>query len=589
MDHRLTRITTSASTMPEWTPPARSRPLGKAVHPVPAEGPSASRLAAEAAAPSVLRLVKPTADSGLPVPPAAETPIDRPSSEEAHAAMERLLASRDFDATPRSRDFLRFVFEETMAGRPDGLTQAAVATRVFGRRHDFDPTIDPIVRIQAGRLRRSLERYYLLTGAADRVRIDLPRGGYAPVVRWTARHEQRSAVEPARSGSDGWPCVVVGPFGGGAESPRTAEMALRLCECLAVEIGRLGDVRVVLRSELESLGPSRREGGDYALSVQLSLTGGGWRAFARLVDCRNARQVWAEELRGAAVQLALAQEEAARAIAGRVASEHGVISRTLSAERRRTPTPAPTAYEAVLRSYRFLRSRGEEDLVTALQALERVVRAEPECSLAWVQLARLYAEAHGFDLTAAQAPLDFAVDCGFNGVQLEPSSQRARGALAHALFAKDDLAAARTEARKAVDLESTAGAPLDWIGGLLTLLGDERGPVLVREAASRAPYPTPIASVALWADHLRHRRLAESYEAAQRCHEPGSFWPGLMRTCSLAYLGKRTEAKAGMAELVRHKPELRSRGRALIGRLIKLPAALDGVVEGMAKAGLPLS
>ena len=70
--------------------------------------------------------------------------------------LERILASDDFDGSPRSRDFVRYIVEETLAGGQDGLSQAAIAVRVFGRRADFDPTVDPIVRIQAGRLRRYL-------------------------------------------------------------------------------------------------------------------------------------------------------------------------------------------------------------------------------------------------------------------------------------------------------------------------------------------------------------------------------------------------------------------------------------------------
>ena len=98
-----------------------------------------------------------------------------PEADGVLAELERIFASEDFDASPRSRAFLRFIVEETLAGRPAGLTQDAIATRVFGRREDFDPTFDPIVRIQAGRLRRPLERYYLLGGADDPVRIELPR------------------------------------------------------------------------------------------------------------------------------------------------------------------------------------------------------------------------------------------------------------------------------------------------------------------------------------------------------------------------------------------------------------------------------
>ena len=138
---------------------------------------------------------------------------DAPEAEDVLEQLERILASGDFDASPRSRAFVRFIVEETLAGRKEGLTQAAIATRVFGRREDFDPTVDPIVRIQAGRLRRSLERYYLLSGAGDPVRIELPRGSYVPVGA-LGRRERPERPREARAGQgladrDGWPSVVV--------------------------------------------------------------------------------------------------------------------------------------------------------------------------------------------------------------------------------------------------------------------------------------------------------------------------------------------------------------------------------------------
>src|SRR6185503_11236328 len=83
-----------------------------------------------------------------------------PRAEAVRRELERVFASADFDATRRSREFLRFVVEEALANRGGDISQAAIAVQVFGRRPDFDGGIDPIVRIQAGRLRRSLERYY---------------------------------------------------------------------------------------------------------------------------------------------------------------------------------------------------------------------------------------------------------------------------------------------------------------------------------------------------------------------------------------------------------------------------------------------
>lgn len=57
-----------------------------------------------------------------------------------------------------------------------------VATEVLGRNADFDPQTDPIVRVEATRLRRALDRYYLAEGRDDPVRITMPRGGYSIVI-----------------------------------------------------------------------------------------------------------------------------------------------------------------------------------------------------------------------------------------------------------------------------------------------------------------------------------------------------------------------------------------------------------------------
>ena len=134
---------------------------------------------------------------------APEREVRPPAARAVRRQLERLFGSGDFDAPRRSREFLRFVAEEAIAGRGDAITQSAIAIAVFGRRSDFDAIVDPIVRIQAGRLRRSLERYYLLSGKDDPVRIELPKGTYVPVFRSMARPEEESS--PARSRPRGLP------------------------------------------------------------------------------------------------------------------------------------------------------------------------------------------------------------------------------------------------------------------------------------------------------------------------------------------------------------------------------------------------
>jgi adenylate cyclase len=101
-------------------------------------------------------------------------------AEMIRQALQHILQSSDFEASERNRRFLQYVVEETLAGRAERIKAYSVATDVFGREQGFDPQADPIVRIEAGRLRRALERYYLTAGSDDPVRIGIPKGSYVP-------------------------------------------------------------------------------------------------------------------------------------------------------------------------------------------------------------------------------------------------------------------------------------------------------------------------------------------------------------------------------------------------------------------------
>jgi hypothetical protein len=100
------------------------------------------------------------------------------SEGEAREALARVLASDEFRGSPNLAAFLGFIVERTLEGREDSIKAYTVATEVLGRPESFDPQGDPIVRVEATRLRRSLERYY--GRCADPIIIDIPRGSYVP-------------------------------------------------------------------------------------------------------------------------------------------------------------------------------------------------------------------------------------------------------------------------------------------------------------------------------------------------------------------------------------------------------------------------
>ncbi|WP_204330230.1 hypothetical protein [Rhizobium phaseoli] len=103
-----------------------------------------------------------------------------PTAEEICEQVQRILGSEEFHAPKRGRNFLEFVVNETLAGRSSFLKAFTIANVVFGREASFDPQNDPVVRIEAGRIRKALERYYLVVGQADEVIITVPKGGYVP-------------------------------------------------------------------------------------------------------------------------------------------------------------------------------------------------------------------------------------------------------------------------------------------------------------------------------------------------------------------------------------------------------------------------
>jgi serine/threonine-protein kinase len=118
--------------------------------------------------------------------------------EVVRAAVERIIASPLFSESRRLSGFLRYLVEETLAGRSDRIKEYNIGVEVYERPQDYDPKTDAIVRVEAGRLRGKLAKYYASEGSSDPVRIKLPRGTYVPVL------VRAGPPEPRRSRS-AWP------------------------------------------------------------------------------------------------------------------------------------------------------------------------------------------------------------------------------------------------------------------------------------------------------------------------------------------------------------------------------------------------
>ena len=96
------------------------------------------------------------------------------------AALTKVLGSQPFRGSERRRKLLQFLVEEALAGRAGELKERVVGVEVFERDPCYDVRVDPITRVEMGRLRAKLLEYYATEGAGDDIIIDIPKGGYAP-------------------------------------------------------------------------------------------------------------------------------------------------------------------------------------------------------------------------------------------------------------------------------------------------------------------------------------------------------------------------------------------------------------------------
>jgi len=111
---------------------------------------------------------------------------ERPASADVLRALERMLASQALRLSERNKRFLSFVVKQTVEGRTERIKAYAIGVDVFGRDEGFDPAVDPIVRIEANRLRTALSAYYDGPGRADEIVIVVPKGSYVPTF-WSRR------------------------------------------------------------------------------------------------------------------------------------------------------------------------------------------------------------------------------------------------------------------------------------------------------------------------------------------------------------------------------------------------------------------
>ena len=582
----------------------------------------------------------PANDNGPRTDPAER----RPGAAEVKAELQRILKSRCFEQAGRSSDFLKFVVEETLAGHGERLKGYTIALEVFGRPPDFDAQSDPLVRVEAGRLRRRLMEYYVAEGHANLVRIDIPRGSYEPAFAYSAERPSQTAAAPQEPPQHGlfwrWRYVAtaalavavvgglalltIGDPGRETEPPSDAEPAAavasaerprvmvqafenltsdRTLDYLAAGITeeimlRLNDANVAViagspRSSAASPTPPAENEpvASYVLTGSVRSAAERIRISARLVQRDSGAQLWTsayDENLTISALLAI-EEKIAAEVTDTIAAVYGPIFQQELARTVRKPPAQLETYDCVLKYYAYRRTVDPVQHLDALQCFQQAVKREPKFADAWAGLALMYLDEYGFGYNPQPGPigpLDRAREAARTALDIDGESLLANFALARVRFMEGDLDGFTRSTDRVAALGPTNVEALATVGAYWVLAGfPERGAPLLEKADALGPR-LATSSIARAATDIRAGRYDDALSEMLKLDLPNWVLTPVLVAATAGLAGRQDVAQRAVATLREKDPMFADHARASLAKWQLDEDLLEALLRGLRAAGL---
>lgn len=521
----------------------------------------------------------------------------RPSAREIRAALERVLASEVMRPSPQLGAFLRFVVEAALEGNSDRIKGYVIAVEVLKRGTEFNPQIDPIVRVEATRLRRTLERYYAGAGAEDPVIITLPRGTYVPTFTRRAAPGPgdlagevtvETSLETLPPGN-GMPVLLVEAFEViGTPGPRSLPAA-SLDVMLSDTFARFDLVNIVCESVSSGSARAGAARLDYRLagSAEYREDGAVCLRF-RLIDAGDGSVLWTRELEVAASdEPAVALERILRELSSTLVQPFGVIFAHGRAKSLGAGAGDPR-YRAILEAAESFRSFDPEEQSRARTSLERLTALDPSFAPGFTYLSALYVREYLYGLDAHDAdlpPLERALRAARRGVELDPESARAYEMLFLTLFVRRDLPAAFAAGDKALERNKYDMRAVGSYGQRLIAIGEiDKGMDMLMRAGDEGGVRPAVDEFFLFlGNYLRGDAAAAAFHAGQLTSD--TFQLGLLaRALAAGSAGERDAARAALDRLFALNREWRDDARAQLAKFFPDSVIVDRLAAALAAA-----
>jgi adenylate cyclase len=568
----------------------------------------------------------------------AECPAE-PCPAEIWSQVERICAGPEFASSVRLTRFLRFITAEALAGRSDRLKAYTIALAVFERPESFDPQTDPIVRIEAGRLRRMLEHYYLTSGRQDPIHVTVPKGAYAPCFEWrsgmpgaqpTPDTAAQVPPEPApragrrglvfvaaalllavatgligsRLGGDtdaaGAPVVLVLPFAADPRDETGSLVASGVSDELIDQLAGFGELKVLGRETsrwaAKDYDPDRMRGEfgvRFVVEGNVRLHGDRIGITARLVETKSGAVVWLDHYDDrSTADVAGLQARVAHDLATKIGQPYGLIFRTESGRLDERSALDWDAYRCTLQYYDYRIALTQASHAAARTCLERTVARFPAFSTGWGMLSMVYLDEDrgGFPAGATAQGIPGALLAGRRAVSADPRNVRALQALSTALYFSGMPGEGREIGEKALALNPNDPDLLGELGARISQAGDlERGRALLEKALALNPgnagYYMGHLAVASFLQGRREEAVRE-VEASNLARYPLYH---LVAAMVYADANRLDEARKAAAELLRVRPDFPARFSEEMAKRNFRPADMDHIRNALAAAGIAVS
>jgi TolB-like protein/Flp pilus assembly protein TadD len=469
-----------------------------------------------------------TEDTGVSTDPTPQSGKANPlelAPGAVQAELERILASKIFARSERLSRFLRFVVEQVLQGNGDQLKEYVLGLEVFDRRPTYDPRLDPIVRVEARRLRAKLLEYYRTDGSESGVCIELPERGYMP-----AFHGRDSSPTPQPQ--EKRVSVAVLPFVNMSPDRENEYFSDGLTEELICTLAKIESMRVVARTsvfQLKGVSADIRYIGaqlnaNILVEGSVRREGDRVRITAQLINVADGYHLWSDTYEREMKSVFAVQEEISQAITTALKDRLHVDTHKLIA--RRHPQDAE-AYNLYLQARYYLNLRTEAGFLRSLDCFKNAVRRNARYALAHAGLADAYSLSTRYHVLPPREAWPKAKAAALKALELDDTLAEAHTALAFVKLHYDwDWEGAERGFAQALKINPNYVLAHQWNTWALTVTS--RFPEAIA-SMKRARGLDPL-SQNVSADLALAYYFARQYEnAIEQCHEVLDLQPGFHR------------------------------------------------------------